>query len=359
MSAGTPEPASEEAERSLMARAAWLAFAAGMTHSEAAKRLHIPSFKVQRLIARATREGLIHVFVNSPVAECVRLEHELRARYGLAECVVAPDLGEEALPLKSLAPAGAGLLMRVIQEGAHPIIGLGHGRTLTAIVDHLPRIPAQHVSFVALLGGLTTSFSADPYDVIHRISYRTGTAGYFLPLPFFANSATDRAVMLSQYGVSHVMDLARRSTFCLVGIGTSTGDGFLATSGAIGAAELRELDRLGARSEIMGYFHDVEGRLVETEISRRIVTLTYEELSGRKLVAAAGGADKIEAIRSVLKSGLLSGFVTDEATAAQLAGEKTEIVTVMRSRANRKRSGSQARSGLRPGRVAALDSGEG
>ena len=47
----------------------------------------------------------MHVFVNSPVAACVRLEHELRARYGLAECVVAPDLGEESLPLKFL---GAG-----------------------------------------------------------------------------------------------------------------------------------------------------------------------------------------------------------------------------------------------------------
>jgi DNA-binding transcriptional regulator LsrR (DeoR family) len=336
-----------------MARAAWLAFAGGMTHSEAAKRLHIPSFKVQRLIARATREGLIRVFVNSPVAECVRLEHELRAHYGLAECVVAPDLGEDALPLKTLAPAGAELLMRVIQQGSHRIIGLGHGRTLTAIVDHLPRIAAQNVSFVALLGGLTTSFSADPYDVIHRISYRTGSAGYFLPMPFFANSAKDRAVMLSQYGVSHVMDLARRSTFCLVGIGTSTGDGFLATSGAIGAAELRELERLDACSEIMGYFHDAEGRLVETEISRRIVTLTYEELSGRQLVAAAGGADKIAAIRSVLKSGLLSGFVTDEATAARLTGEKTETVIVMRGRANRKRVAPQAKLERRPRRVAA------
>ena len=342
MPPGTPDPALEDGERNLMARAAWLCFAAGMTHGEAAERLHVPSFKVQRLIARATREGLIQVFVNSPVAECVRLEHELRALYRLADCVVAPDLGEEALPLKSLAPAGAGLLMRVIQERSHDIIGLGHGRTLTAIVDHLPLMSAPHVNFVALLGGLTTSFSADPYDVIHRVTHRTGAAGYFLPLPFFANSATDRAVMLAQYGVSHVMDLARRATLCLVGIGAASGEGFLAKSGAIGEAELRELDRLGACSEILGFFHDVDGKLVETEISRRIVTLTYEELGKGRLIAAAGGADKLEAIRSVLRSGLLSGFITDEATAARLVGEKTDNVTLMRSRANRKRAAGKA-----------------
>ena len=93
------------------------------------------------------------------------------------------------------------------------------------------------MSFVALLGGLTTSFSADPYDVIHGISHRTGATGYFLPAPFFANSATDRAVLLSQIGVSRVMELARKATLCIVGIGTATSDGFLAKNGSLGHAD--------------------------------------------------------------------------------------------------------------------------
>jgi DNA-binding transcriptional regulator LsrR (DeoR family) len=336
-------PPQHEDEQSLLARATWLYFAGGMTHGEIGERLGVPSFKVQRLIARATREGMVHIFIDSPVAECVRLEHALAESYGLSECVVSPDLGEQALPLRSLAPAGARFLMRVIQEGRDVLIGLGHGRTISAIVEHLPRQQARQTGFVALLGGLTTSYSADPYDVIHRISDRTGVPGYFLPVPFFANSAADREVLLKQIGVSHVMKMARQTSLCLVGIGTATREGFLAKTGAINEREVAALARLGAKSEILCYFHDEHGKPIETGLAERSLTLTYEELRGRRIVAAAGGADKVEAIRSVLRSGLLSGLITDEATARNLVGERGSIVTPMRLRSSRKRSGGAAR----------------
>ena len=331
------DPLQHEDEQSLLARASWLYFAGGMTHGDIGERLGVPAFKVQRLIARATREGLIHVFVDSPVANCVRLERALADRYGLDDCIVSPDLGEEALPLRSLAPAGARYLMRVVQAGADKLIGLGHGRTISAMVDCLPRQQGHATAFVALLGGLTTSFSADPYDVIHRISDRTGVPGYFLPVPFFANSVADREVLLSQIGVSHVMKLARKTSLCIVGIGTATREGFLAKTGAIDARDVAALERLGARSEILCYFHDENGARVETGLADRSVTLTYDELKQRRIVAAAGGADKVEAIRSALRSGLLSGLITDEATARHLVGEDAGAVTPMRLRPSRKR----------------------
>lgn len=323
-----------------MGRASWLYFAGGMTHGEVGARLRIPAFKVQRLIAQATRNGLIQVFVNSPVAKCVSLEHELCLRYGLRECVVAPDLGEAGLPLKSLATAGANFLMRIIREGAHRIIGLGHSRTLAAIADCLPRLSAPEMSFVALEGSLTSSFSTDPYDVIHGISHRTGATGYFMPAPLFANSAADRDVLLAQIGVSHVLELARKATLCIVGIGTTTDQGFLAKNGSLDREDLVQLNRLGARGEILTYFHDENGKLVDTELSRRCVTLAYDQLVGRNMIAAAGGPDKMEAIRSVLKTGLLSGLITDEATAVKLASGEARHVSAMKLRSNRKRTES-------------------
>jgi DNA-binding transcriptional regulator LsrR (DeoR family) len=331
-------PSQLEDEQSLLSRACWLYFAGGMTHGEIGDRLGVPSFKVQRLIARATREGMIHIFIDSPVAGCVRLEQDIAERFGLTECIVSPDLGEDALPLRSLAPAGARYLMRVIQQGGDRLIGLGHGRTISAIVDALPRQQAGSTAFVALLGGLTTSFSADPYDVIHRISERARAPGYFLPVPFFANSRADREVLMSQVGVSHVMKLARKTSLCIVGIGTATRKGFLAQTGAINDRDVEALERLGARSEILCYFHDEAGAPVETSLAERSITLTYEELKKKRIVAAAGGVDKTDAIRSVLNSGLLSGLITDEATARRLVGDGASLVTTMRLRSSKKRN---------------------
>jgi DNA-binding transcriptional regulator LsrR (DeoR family) len=329
---------SRDDELALMGRASWLYFAGGMTHGEVGARLRVPAFKVQRLIAQATRDGLIRVFIDAPVAKCVSLEHELCSIHGLRECVVAPDLGEAGLPLKSLAPAGANFLLRVIREGAHRIIGLGHSRTLGAIVDYLPRLSAPELSFVALEGSLTSSFSTDPYDVIHGISQRTGATGYFMPAPLFANSAADRDVLLAQIGVTHVMERARNATLWIVGIGTTTDQGFLAKNGSLDREDLVQLNRLGARGEILTYFHDENGRLIDTDLSRRCVTLSYGELVGRNIVAAAGGPDKVEALRSILKTGLLSGLITDEATAIKLASGEARHASVMKLRSNRKRT---------------------
>ena len=66
-----------DGEASLATRAAWLYFAAGLTQSRGRDRLNIQSTKAHRLIARASREGMIRVFVEGPVAECVALENTL------------------------------------------------------------------------------------------------------------------------------------------------------------------------------------------------------------------------------------------------------------------------------------------
>src|SRR5260370_37291262 len=89
-----------DGDASLATRAAWLYFAAGLTQSEIATRLNIESTKAHRLIARASREGMIRVFVEGPVAGCVALENALAERFGLPFFRVTPALRESDLPLK-------------------------------------------------------------------------------------------------------------------------------------------------------------------------------------------------------------------------------------------------------------------
>jgi len=60
-------------------------------------------------------------------------------------------------------------------------------------------------------------------------------------------------------------------------------------------------------------------RMCEWGIMKRAVEANATGLRGRKIVALAGGTTKIKAIRSILRSGLLHGLITDEATAHSLA----------------------------------------
>lgn len=308
-------------ETSLATRAAWLHFAGGLTQGEVATRLNVQSTKAHRLIARASREGLIRVFIDGAVAECVELEEQLSARYGLKFCQVAPDLDDEPIPFKALASVGARFLRAALERGQDRIIGVGHGRTLAACVDHLPRTPAQSVRFVSLLGGLTRKFAANPFDVIHRLAERTGAEAYVMPVPFFANSAEDRAIIASQRGVRDVLALAREATLLLVGIGTVDQEASLVSSGMIELAELDGIKRAGAAGEVLGAFFDARGRLVETELTARTLALDVADMKAKKAIAVAGGRRKGAAIRAILESGHLYGLITDERTAKELVGQ--------------------------------------
>jgi DNA-binding transcriptional regulator LsrR (DeoR family) len=310
-------------EATLAARAAWLYFAGGQTQGEIAEKLNIPNTKAHRLIARASRDGLIRVFVEGPIAGCVALEEGIKAKFGLSLCEVVPNIDDGALPLRTLGMAGARYLRNVLDRAAHQIIGVGHGRTLAAAIDFLPSSPAPHVKFVSLLGGLTRRFAANPYDVIHRLSERTGSEAYLLPVPFFANSVQDKKVLLSQFGIADVVALAGQATLHLVGIGEVDNEGFITSAGMVAPAEIDDVARAGALGEVLGSFFADDGRRVPTDLSNRALAPDIEQLRGREMVAIAGGRNKMKAIRAVLRSGLLTGLITDEATARQLTGEVT------------------------------------
>ena len=308
-----------EDEASLATRAAWLHFAAGLTQAEVAKRLNVQSTKAHRLIARANREGMVRVFIDGDIAGCIALEQTLAERYGLDFCEVCPDLGDEPLPLKALGVMGARFLRAALERGEHKIIGVGHGRTLAAAVEHLPRTAANGVRFVSLMGGVTRKFAANPFDVIHRLAERTGAESYVMPVPVIANSAEDKAVLIAQPGISDVLELSRQASLLFVGIGTVDREASLVTSGMIEPSEISRLKALGAVGEALGIFFDAEGRPVETDLTARTLSFDISDGKKRQTIVIAGGKGKAAAIDAVLRSGSVTGLITDERTATEMA----------------------------------------
>jgi DNA-binding transcriptional regulator LsrR (DeoR family) len=309
-------------EAALAARAAWLHFAGGKTQGEVAEILGVQSTKAHRLIARARSEGLIRVFVEGPIAGCIALEEDLKQRFGLTQCEVLPNIDEGALPLRTLATAGARYLVNLIQSGRHKLIGIGHGRTLAASVDAMPTVPAGVTKFVSLLGGLTRRFAASPFDVIHRLAERTSAESYVMPVPFFANTVKDKRVLESQFGVSDTVEMARNADIYIAGIGEVDRKSFIATGGMVDEEDIDSVINSGACAEILGQFFDADGKHMPSPVSDRAMAPRLADLRAHRIVALAGGTSKTQAIRSILESGLLFGLITDEATAKRLVSSK-------------------------------------
>ncbi|MFK8079917.1 MAG: sugar-binding transcriptional regulator [Granulosicoccus sp.] len=308
----------EQNASSMAVRAAWLHYAGGHTQAEVARKLGLTSLKAHRLITKANNEGLVKVYIDGDVAECVALETSLADKHQLSYCEVVPDLDETDLPLRALGIAGAQFLKRVIENSEHESIGIGHGRTLAACVNFLPRIHRPDKQIVSLLGGFSKKFSANPHDVIHLMAQRTDASAYVMPVPFFANTVNDKKVIMQQVGINEVMQLARQTSIKIAGIGSVDVQASMVANSMLEKKEIRGVHKAGGRGEVLGHFFDANGQPVETELSQRTMGLTLKDLKNTRITAIAGGDTKVEAIQSILESGLLSGLITDERTARAL-----------------------------------------
>ena len=314
--------------------------------------------EVFKLLAEGARRGLAVIYSTSEVGEClsvahriivmskgkisaefgpdvtkekimaasgeVDLEHQLADAYGLDLCRVVTDLHQDELPLAALGVAGSKFLADEISRKQKMLIGVSHGRTLLACVENIPTEPVPGLRVVALMGGLTRKSNANPHEIVSRLAERTGAEATVMPVPFMANSAEDRDVLLGQKDVAEACELATACDVMLVGIGTATAEAELAITGMIDPAEMAAIARAGGVGETLGHFFDNRGRPVVNEVTQRIVTQPVEKLRNQRIVAVAGGAVKVAAIRAVLASGLLSGLITDERTARAIVERRDQ-----------------------------------
>lgn len=293
-------------------------YAGGYTQAEVAGLLGLSKLKAHRLITRANREGMVKVYVDGDVSECLMLEKQIASRHALEYCEVVPEFDQESLPLKALGIAGGQYLRRLIDSDTDTVVGIGHGRTLAACVENIPRTRTGTIQFVSLLGGFSEKFAANPHDVIHRLAERTGARAYVMPVPFLANTVEDRNVFMSQKGLREVVDMARCSAQKIIGIGAVNLDSSLVTTGMVDESEIAEVEAAGGAGELLGHFFTDDGKCVSTRLSDRTMGLSFEDLHDSQMIAIAGGMSKVRAIKAVLNSGLMKGLITDEQTARAL-----------------------------------------
>lgn len=308
---------------SLATRAAWLHYGGGLSQTDVAKRLNVTKVKAHRLINRANQDGVVKVSFDGEIAECAALEMRLSEAFELGYCEVVPDLEESGLPVRALGLGGAAFLSRALSNPENRVIGVGNGRTLSACIRNMASTSTPSTKFVSLMGGLTRNFAANPHDVMHRLAEKTGAEAYFMPVPFFANSSEDRDVMLAQRGVPEVMSMAAGADLKFVGIGTVGNDAQTVIAGVISPGSMEAIRRQGGTGELIGHFFDPDGQPVSTELSDRTLSIGLKDLKTGRVIAVAGGEDKVTSINAILKSGLLDGLITDERTAKTLVRQSS------------------------------------
>lgn len=302
------------------ARAAWMSFVGGLTQDQIAQELGISRQRAQRLVARATAEGLVRVRIAHPIATCLELERRLKQRFGLEAAWVSPSSGGSAEALEGLASFAAPVLERIFRAEAPRTIAVGTGRTLRAVVEHVEKLDGAHHKLVALNGNVAPDGSATAYEVIVRLAEKLNAPQYPLAIPVVARTREEYALYLSMPHVKASRELAIAADIAIVGLGQIADDAPLYVDGFITAEELASLRAAGAAGEMAGHVFDAEGRYLDHPVNERIMGVRAS-VSHNPVCCIAAGASKHRALKGALHGGLFSQLITDETTAQVLLSE--------------------------------------
>lgn len=317
----------ELSEPDLMARAAWLYYEAGLTQEQTARRLGVTRARVNRLLQRARDTGVVTISVNTRDLGLLTVEETLRARYGLDTCIATVPLGPEAqgfsqdAALRLVGAAAARLLRDRLAADPRAIVGVGWGRTLAAFAQAFSGPPAPDVRIVSLMGSLTAKSAVNPFDVVQTLAQATQGEGYYLPVPFIADSPQDRDLLLSQRAVQAPLGLAQRAQVAFISLGELTEQSLLFQTGMIQPSALAALRAAGAVGDTNGIFFDHGGAPVDHPLNQRTVALGLDRLRQMETVLLSAGRHKLVATRALLSSGVIRGLVIDGDSAVALASD--------------------------------------
>ncbi len=311
-----------ETETDLAVRAAWLSYVGGYTQEQIAQRLGVSRVKVHRLSSLAQDLGFVKVSIEHELVSTVALENQLIEHYGLTNCILVPTMDDgangQSSTIAALGTAGAFYLSRYLDREPATTIGIGWGKTLSSVAEALLRRPRPSNRFVSVLGSLTRHAAANPYDVIHQLTHKTGAEGFIMPVPFIADAVADRALLMGQKSVGKIVDLAMSADLYMLGIGGCGPEASAFDSGQVTKSEMDALSAAGAVGDLLGRFIDHDGKVVDSEFNDRVLGLELEALRGRQVTAIAGGPGKLASIKGALAMGLINTLITDEATAEKL-----------------------------------------
>src|SRR5262249_43594568 len=217
-----------------------------------------------------------------------------------------------------LGAAAARHLARTIRPGE--TIGTAWGTTLTAMVDAMVPIPTEGSRVVQILGGLGPP-DADEYGAVlaRRLAQRLDAQVVLLPAPGIVATVDVRDVLRKDPHVRAALNELDTLDTIFVGLGSLASNAVLNDGHTVTRQEKKDLKARRAVCDIAMRFFDAQGNSVRTTLDDRILGITTDQLrKAARVVAVAGGADKVDAIAAALKAGIVHVLITDRSTAEAL-----------------------------------------
>jgi DNA-binding transcriptional regulator LsrR (DeoR family) len=292
----------------------------GLTQTEIAQRLGLSNAKVNRLLQQAREQGYVNITIRTPFQQLFDLENRLKAVFGLQEAIVIPTLAESgSSALNALGGVAANFVLEHLRDG--DVLAITPGMTVQAVVQSLDDSRNYQAVIVPILGASQGQIESDMNYLATNMAERLGGKAYQLHAPAFVETREQCELLCSMGPVKEILEIARRATIALLGIGTLDAEtSRFVQFTALSAEDLKHItDVCGGVGEIAAHVFTIEGQPCGQEYADRVIGLTLAEIRNIPFrIGVAATAAKALPIYGALRGGYLHALITDEAAACKV-----------------------------------------
>ena len=297
--------------------AAWLYYEERMTQEEVADQLGVSRASVVNFLQEARDRGIVTISVASKHLQTVGLARELCDTFGLANCLVVPDDGGRLPSYERIGKAGARLLIEQLLPD--DILGVSWGRTVQSLSTSLPELHLPGVAVVQIAGSSIGTADFSPELCTSNIANRIGGRCINLHAPGIVSTQQIKKLFMQEPALIETFKIIHSCTKVLFGVGSVDRAGTAMRSGYMTTDKIMPYLERGAVGVMAGRFIDRDGRPVLGALDEQMIGMSLAEIAKLpERFCVAGGSDKVDAIRAMLRGGYATVLVTDEATAQAL-----------------------------------------
>ncbi|MCT4708575.1 sugar-binding transcriptional regulator [Enterobacteriaceae bacterium H16N7] len=311
-------------EQRLLVKIATLYYLEGRKQSDIAELLSLSQSFVSRAITRCQKEGVVKISVVQPSNIFLNLEKGIEERYGLKQAVIV-DVEEDASDAaikRAIGSAAAHYLETRLRP--RDLIGISSwSSTIRAMVDAVHTQNLKASGIIQLLGGVGPNGNVQATILTQTLAQHLNCEAWLLPSQSIEGSMEEKNRLVASKDVADVIARFDEVDIAIVGIGSLEPSQLLKTSDNYYHDEmLKMLAERNAVGDICLHYYDKQGNAVLRNEEDPVIGMELEKVKKcPNVVALAGGAEKVAAIKGALTGGYIDVLITDYPSARLLLKE--------------------------------------
>lgn len=297
-------------EEKLLIKVAWYYYIENITQQEIGEYLGISRLRVNRLLDKARKNGIIHFSVRDGNSSRMQVERDLIRRFHLKDAFIVPPAADGTDINESVAQAAAMYIHDRLDKSSY--INMGYGDTPGRVLNHLANMSESPVNVVSLTGGVSCYLPNAQSSIFNAKLYLT-------PAPLLMKDSQMVNAIEKEPGIEQIRNMATLAQMTIIGIGSMDENATILTDGTLSYNDFLLLSMKGAVGDMLCHFIDQDGNLVPSDIEGRLISTPLETLKTLdNTIGVAAGVAKARAILAALRGEYLDILITDEDTASNI-----------------------------------------